>query len=144
MNEGYALVYTKLKETLNNNPLVNLVSEGLTDEIDLKKQTIFPLAHIVINSATFIDNAVEFQIDLYCMDIVDISDDGVDNKIDVMNTQYNILLRLYEDLRRGNLWDDKLEISTMNITAFEQAYENYLAGWSASISVLIPNHMTIC
>ncbi len=144
MNEGYALVYTKLKETLNNNPLVNLVSEGLTDEIDLKKQTIFPLAHIVINSATFIDNAVEFQIDLYCMDIVDISDDGVDNKIDVMNTQYNILLRLYEDLRRGNLWDDKLEISTMNITAFEQAYENYLAGWSASINVLIPNHMTIC
>lgn len=144
MNEGYALVYTKLKETLNNNPLVNLVSEGLTDEIDLGKQTIFPLAHIVINSATFIDNAVEFQIDLYCMDIVDISDDGVDNKIDVMNTQYNILLRLYEDLRRGNLWDEKLEISSMNVTAFEQAYENYLAGWSASISVLIPNHMTIC
>lgn len=144
MNEGYALVYTKLKETLNNNPLVNLVSEGLTDEIDLGKQTIFPLAHIVINSATFIDNAVEFQIDIYCMDIVDISDDGVDNKIDVMNTQYNILLRLYEDLRRGNLWDDKLEISSMNVTAFEQAYENYLAGWSASISVLIPNHMTIC
>ncbi len=144
MNEGYALVYTKLKETLNNNPLVNLVSEGLTDEIDLGKQTIFPLAHIVINSATFIDNSVEFQIDIYCMDIVDISDDGVDNKIDVMNTQYNILLRLYEDLRRGNLWDDKLEISSMNITAFEQAYENYLAGWSASISVLIPNHMTIC
>ena len=144
MNEGYALVYTKLKETLNNNPLVNLVSEGLTDEIDLGKQTIFPLAHIVINSATFIDNAVEFQIDLYCMDIVDISDDGVDNKIDVMNTQYNILLRLYEDLRRGNLWDEKLEISSMSVTAFEQAYENYLAGWSASISVLIPNHMTIC
>lgn len=144
MNEGYALVYTKLKETLNNNPLVNLVSEGLTDEIDLGKQTIFPLAHIVINSATFIDNAVEFQIDIYCMDIVDISDDGVDNKIDVMNTQYNILLRLYEDLRRGNLWDEKLEISSMNVTAFEQAYENYLAGWSASISVLIPNHMTIC
>ena len=119
MNEGYALVYTKLKETLNNNPLVNLVSEGLTDEIDLGKQTIFPLAHIVINSATFIDNAVEFQIDLYCMDIVDISDDGVDNKIDVMNTQYNILLRLYEDLRRGNLWDEKLEISSMSVTAFE-------------------------
>ena len=144
MNEGYALVYTKLKETLNNNPLVNLVTEGLTDEIDLGKQTIFPLAHIVISSASFQDNAVSFSLDIYCMDIVDISDDGVDNKIDVMNTQYNILLRLYEDLRRGNLWDEKLEISSMDITAFEQAYENYLAGWSASISVLIPNHMTIC
>jgi len=144
MNEGYALVYTKLKETLNNNPLVNLVTEGLTDEIDLGKQTIFPLAHIVINSASFQDNSVSFSLDIYCMDIVDISDDGVDNKIDVMNTQYNILLRLYEDLRRGNLWDEKLEIVSMDITAFEQAYENYLAGWSASISVLIPNHMTIC
>lgn len=144
MNEGYALIYTKLKENLNSNPLVNLVTEGLTDEIDLGKQTIFPLAHIVINSASFQDNAVEFQIDLYCMDIVDISDDGIDNKIDVMNTQYNILLRLYEDLRRGALWDDKLEIVNMNITAFEQAYENYLAGWNASITIYVPNHMTIC
>jgi hypothetical protein len=144
MNEGYALLYTKLIDNLSNNPLVNLVTEGLTDEIDLGKQTIFPLAHVVINSATFQNNAVSFQVDIYCMDIVDISDDGIDNKKDVMNTQYNILLRLYEDLRRGTLWNDDIEIESMSVTAFEQAYENYLAGWSASLSILVPNHMTIC
>ena len=144
MNEGYALLYTKLIDNLSNNPLVNLVTEGLTDEIDLGKQTIFPLAHVVINSATFQNNAVSFQVDIYCMDIVDISDDGIDNKKDVMNTQYNILLRLYEYLRRGTLWNDDIEIESMSVTAFEQAYENYLAGWSASLSILVPNHMTIC
>lgn len=144
MNEGYALVYTKLTETLSANPLVNLVTEGLTDEIDLGKQTIFPLAHIVINSATFQDNSVSFSVDIYCMDVVDISDDGIDNKHDVMNTQYNILLRLYEDMRRGTLWNDAIEITSMNVNAFEQAYENYLAGWSANITLLVPNHMTIC
>jgi hypothetical protein len=144
MNEGYALVYTKLTETLSANPLVNLVTEGLTDEIDLGKQTIFPLAHIVINSATFEDNSVSFSVDIYCMDVVDISDDGIDNKHDVMNTQYNILLRLYEDMRRGTLWNDAIEITSMNVNAFEQAYENYLAGWSANITLLVPNHMTIC
>ena len=144
MNEGYALLYTKLIDNLSNNPLVNLVTEGLTDEIDLGKQTIFPLAHVVINSATFQNNSVSFQVDIYCMDIVDISDDGIDNKKDVMNTQYNILLRLYEDLRRGTLWNDDIEIESMSVTAFEQAYENYLAGWSATLNILVPNHMTIC
>ena len=142
--EGYSLVYHKLKETLEANVLVNLVTEGLGDEIDLSKQTIFPLSHIIISSAVPQGNSVQFSVEIYCMDIVDISDNGVNNRHSVLNTQYNILLRLYEDLRRGDLWDDKLEIVSMNLDSFEQAYENYLAGWRASITLLIPNHMTIC
>ena len=142
--EGYAKLYNDLKTYLEANNFVNVVTEGLGDEIDLSKQTIFPLAHIVINNADFQLNAVQFQLDLYCMDIVDISDSGVDNRHNVFNTQYNVMLRLYEDLRRGSLWGDKIEIVTMNIESFEQAYENYLAGWRANIVVLIPNHMTIC
>ena len=43
------------------------------------------------------------------------------------------------------IWDGHpLEVSSFTMSAFEQAYANYLAGWSASITVLIPNHMTIC
>ena len=143
--EGYAKLYNDIKTYLQQSEFVNVVTEGLGDEIDLSKQTIFPLSHLVINNADFQNNAVQFQFDLYCMDIVDISDSGVDNKHDVLNTQYNVLLRMYEDLRRGNLWtDNQVEVVTMNIESFEQAYENYLAGWKANIVLLIPNHMTIC
>lgn len=142
--EGYSLVYNKIKETLEAMPFVSVVTEGLGDEIDLGKQTIFPLSHMVFVNASPQDNNVQFQLDIYCMDIVDISDNGENNRRDVYNTQYNVLLRLFEDLRRGSLWDDKLEIVSMDMTPFEQAYENYVAGWRATVTLLIPNHMTIC
>jgi len=143
-NEGYSLVYNTIKDTLEANPLVNQFGEGMGDEIDLSKQTLFPLSYMTMETATPDGNAVQFTFTLYAMDIVDISDDGVNNKHSVMNTQYNVLLRLYEDLRRGDLWDNKVQLVGFTMQAFEQSYSNLLAGWSASISLYVPNHMTIC
>lgn len=142
--EGYSLVYNKIKDTLLEQPFVNEVTEGLGDEIDLSKQTIFPLAHIVINNALPDGNHVTFQVTIYFTDIVDISDNGANNKHDVMNTQYNVALRLFELLRRGELWNDKMEVAGCSLATFEQAYENYLAGWTMELTILVPNHMTIC
>ncbi len=141
---GYYLVLDKLTEELKSSPFVSIVTEGLGDEIDLSKQTIFPLSHINILTATPIDNIVEFSVDIYSMDVVDFSDNGKDNKIEVLNTQYNVLLRLYESLRRGDLWDDGLDITSVSIEFFEQAYDNYLAGVRGSFTIQIPNHMSRC
>lgn len=141
---GYFLVLDKLTEELNSSPFVSIVTEGLGDEIDLSKQTIFPLSHINIISATPIDNIVEFNVDVYAMDIVDFSDNDIDNKIEVLNTMYNVILRLYESLRRGDLWDSGLNEVSVSIEFFEQAYENYLAGARGSFIIQIPNHMSIC
>lgn len=143
-NEGYSLVYNTIKDYLEANPFVNEFGEGMGDEIDLSKQTIFPLSYAIFESATPDENAVQFTFTLYAMDIVDISDSGINNKHDVMNTQYNVLLRLYEDLRRGALYDQKIQLVSFNMQAFEQRFANLLAGWSAQITLYVPNHMTIC
>ena len=142
---GYHLLRDSLINELQSNPFVNVVSEGLGDEIDLSKQTIFPLSHIVILDATPNNNIVTFNVEVYCVDIVDISDEGIsDNKQDVINTQYNVGLRLYESLRRGALWTSGLEQTSMKMERLEQAFENLLAGWKISVSIMIPNHMSIC
>lgn len=141
---GYYLVLDSLMAELDSSPFVSIVTEGLGDEIDLSKQTIFPLAHVNILSATPTDNIVDFSVDVYSMDIVDFSDNGKDNKVEVLNTQYNVILRLYESLRRGNLWDQGVQVSSINIEFFEQAYDNYLAGARGSFTVTVPNHMSIC
>lgn len=130
---------------LQSNPFVNVITEGLADGIDLSKQTIFPLSHLVIYDATPDERVVTWNVDLFCLDIVDVSDNGIeDNKHDVLNTQYNVGLRLFESLKRGNLWDSGVEISTMKMVRLEQAFENLLAGWRISFNVVIPNHMSIC
>jgi hypothetical protein len=86
------------------------------------------------------------------MDIVDISKDETTNKFrgnnneqDVLNTQISVLNRLYEKLRRGNLYDDNYQVDgTPNLEIFVDRFENKLAGWTMTININTPNEMTVC
>jgi hypothetical protein len=85
------------------------------------------------------------------MDVVDIAKDettnifyGNDNEIDVLNTTMVILTRIIEVLIRGEL-SRKMEIvGTPNMQPFTERFENYLAGWTATMDIILPNDMSIC
>jgi hypothetical protein len=148
----YYTLLTKLQTELNNDPLINTVSEGDIFTIDLAKQTIFPLCHIMVNNATFVDNVIQYNISILAMDIVDISKEettnkfrGNDNEQDILNTQISVLNRLYEKLRRGNLYDDNYQVDgTPNCEPFIDRFENKLAGWTMTFNINTPNTMTVC
>tara|TARA_R100001443_G_scaffold63481_1_gene73276 strand:- start:254 stop:709 length:456 start_codon:yes stop_codon:yes gene_type:complete len=148
----YYEILTKLQTELNNDPLINTVSEGDIFSVDLSKQTIFPLCHIMVNSATFVDNVIQYNISIMAMDIVDVSKDettdnfrGNDNEQDILNTQISVLNRLYEKLRRGNLYDDNYQVEgSPNVEPFIDRFENKLAGWTMSFNMNTPNTMTVC
>jgi len=131
---------------------VNTETKGDIFRVDLNKQTIFPLVHIIVNNVQFVNNVQQCNISVLAMDIVDISKDetediftGNDNELDVLNTHLAVLNRMYEFLRRGDLYDDKFQV-TGNPTCepFIDRFENKLAGWTMTFDVLIPNDMTIC
>jgi hypothetical protein len=50
--KGFYQVTTAIKDQLYKDVFVNTVSSGDIFEIDLNKQTIFPLSHIIVNNAT--------------------------------------------------------------------------------------------
>ena len=108
---NYYTVLDTLKSNLENDPFVNTVTQGDIFAVDLAKQTIFPLVHIIVNNATFESNIIRFNVSLMAMDIVNKSKDedtdifnGNDNEVYVLNTMLSILNRLYEELRRGDLY----------------------------------------
>ena len=148
----YYEILTKLQTELNSDPLINTVTEGDIFSVDLSKQTIFPLCHIMVNSATFVDNVIQYNISIMSMDIVDISKDettdnfrGNDNEQDILNTQISVLNRLYEKLRRGNLYDDNYQVEgSPNCEPFIDRFENKLAGWTMTVNINTPNTMTVC
>jgi len=148
----YYEILTKLQTELNNDPLVSTVGSGDIFDVDLSKQNLYPLCHIIVNSATFVDNVIQYNISILSMDIVDISKDETTNKFrgnnneqDVLNTQISVLNRLYEKLRRGNLYDDNYQVDgTPNLEIFVDRFENKLAGWTMTININTPNEMTVC
>ena len=149
---GYYTILDKLKTHFDADPIVNTVTQGDIFQVDLNKQTIFPLVHIIVNSVQFVNNVQQANVSIMAMDIVDISKDettslfdGNDNELDVLNTQLAILNRVYEMLRRGDLYDDSFQVTgAPNCEPFIDRFENKLAGWTMTFDVLFPNDMTIC
>jgi len=148
----YFDIIDKLKTHFDGDVLVNTVTQGNLFDIDLSKQTIFPLVHIIVNNASLESNVVRYNISILAMDIVDITKDetvsefdGNDNELYVLNTQLQVLTRCYELLLRGDLWTDKFQIDgNPSCEPFVDRFENKLAGWTMTCDILIPNGMTIC
>lgn len=149
---GFYDLTDKIKDTLQAEPFVNTVTYGSLDDVDLNKQTIFPLSHIIVNNCTVASNLLRFNISVLAMDVVDESklettDNfvGNDNEQDVLNTQLAILNRLIALLQRGTLYDDKYQVEgEVGCEPFVDRFENKLAGWVATFDVVIQNDMTIC
>jgi hypothetical protein len=133
----------EIKDALLEEPFVNTVTEGDIFAVDLNKQTIFPLSHIIINNASYASNVLSFNITILLMDIINQKDD--DNKVDIWNTQMLVGTRVLNRLNRGDLRNDFWELTgNPSFEPFTERFENDLAGWALSFDVLVRNDVTIC
>ena len=140
-----------IKDQLQLDDFVNTVTQGSIDDIDLIKQTMYPLSHIMINQATLEGNLWRFSITVFCMDIVDISKDettdifiGNDNEQDVLNTQLAVIARMNEVLQDGANRMNYTVDGDVTCEPFTERFENYLAGWACTFDLIIQNDMSSC
>jgi len=149
---GYYLITQTIKNNLLNDENVNTVTTGDITKIDLAKQTIYPLSHIIINNVTQEEQVLRFNISVLCMDVVDQSKDevidkfiGNDNEQDILNTQLAVLNKLIELLRSGTLYQNKYQLDgAVNCEPFYDRFENEVAGWVGTMDILIDNDINIC
>ncbi len=149
---GYYLLTQTIKDALLGDINVNTVTEGDLFDVDLSKQSIFPLSHLIINSVTAQESVLRFNISILAMGIVDESKEpttdifiGNNNEQDVLNTQLAVLNKLVQVLRRGDLYSDKYQLDgDASLEPFVDRFENKVAGWTATFDVLVNNDITIC
>ena len=149
---GFYRVLDTIKDTLQADTNCNTVTYGDITQIDLSKQTIFPLSHIIVNSATSGENIMTFNLSILAMDIVDVSKDevtdifiGNDNEQDVLNTQLTVLNKVIQKLRIGSLYSDKYQVQgDVSIEPFRDRFENQIAGWTATMDIIIENDVNVC
>ena len=149
---GFYQITTTIKDNLLNDENVNTVTTGDITKIDLSKQTIYPLSHILVNNVSQEDQVLRFNISVFCMDIVDVSKDetintfvGNNNEHDVLNTQLAVINKLIETLRRGTLYQSKYQLDgVVSCEPFYDRFENEVAGWVGTMDILIDNDINIC
>ena len=149
---GFYLLTKAIKDQLLSDVNVNTVTTGDLYDIDLAKQSIFPLSHIIINNVTTQEQTLTFNVTIMAMDIVDESKNattdifvGNDNEQDVLNTQLAVLNKLVMVLRRGVLYNDQYQLDgDATLEPFYERFENRLAGWAATFDVFVRNDIDIC
>lgn len=142
----------KIKDTLLDSPQVNTVTTGDLTKLDLSKQTMYPLSHIIINNVSQEEQVLRFNISVACMDLVDVSKDetvdiftGNNNEHDVLNTQLAVLNELIEKLRSGDLYTQKYQLDgVVDCEPFYDRFDNEVAGWVGTMEILIDNGINIC
>tara|TARA_R110000751_G_scaffold76088_1_gene153095 strand:+ start:2997 stop:3467 length:471 start_codon:yes stop_codon:yes gene_type:complete len=149
---GYYQITNTIKEQLLKDQDINTVTSGDLSQVNLGKQDIFPLGHILINSVIVEEQTLRFNINILAMDIVNQSKEqtvdrftGNTNEQDILNTQLGVLNKLIQILKRGDLYTDMYQLDgDPSLDPFYDRFENNLAGWSANVDILIYNDITIC
>lgn len=149
---GYYSIIKAIDDFISTDGIVNTVTNGDIFSIDLKKRTIFPLAHITVNTATIEQASVTMNVSVLFMDSVGTSKksktsdiDSNDREIDVLNTQLELAKRLIASLYRGDLNIEGYELTSgATCEPFIERFENNLAGWAVTFDAVEKNDMTIC
>jgi hypothetical protein len=150
--KGFYQVTEVIKNQLLLDPNVNTVTTGEITKIDLSKQTIFPLSHIIVGNVGNEDNVLRFSLSVLAMDIVNVSKEevvdifvGNNNEQDILNTQLAVLNKLVQVLRGGTLHQDLYQLDgNPSFEPFYDRFENEMAGWALSFDVLVQNDISIC
>jgi len=146
MNQYTQLLYY-IKYLAVSDALVNTVTKGDFDLLDLDKANIFPLVHINIISAGFTNGqTLKFSLQIGCFDIRDINkevrtdkyweqDNEVDNHNETLAILNRMWLKMYTDFELNNITAS--ENPTLDIQSFVRS--NTLDGWILNFDVEMPN-----
>ena len=148
--------FYQLTETIKTQLLadinVNTVTTGDITDINLGKQDMFPLSHIIINNVVVNEQTLDFNISILACDIVNQSKlettdifTGNNDVQNILNTQLAVLNKLIQKLRMGNLHTDMYQLDgSPSLDPFYDRFENQLAGWTATMNIQIYNDIYIC
>jgi hypothetical protein len=149
---AYYDVMTTLKDILLTDVNVNTVTQGDITKVNLNKQDIFPLCHMILSNVSENGQTLSFNFNILAMDIVDESKEattnifrGNDNEMDVLNTQLAVLNKFLQILRKGQTYREGYQVEgAANLEPFSDRFENQVSGWALNFTLVVMNNIDIC
>lgn len=137
----------------------NITTFSMDDirNIDTEKQTLFPLANLIVNNVTIDSGLMTYNVTLMVMDrVMEIKNSegpyndfnynfrGIDNLVDVHNSTLMALNDIISYVYRNPGAMDYNVTTSALVTPFEERFSNLLAGWAADINITVGNTQPIC
>jgi hypothetical protein len=157
MTSYYALVQF-FNNVLLNHPNIKTFTSNEVIDFDIHKQTIFPLAHLVVNDMTMVEGKMRYGVTLMVADrITGITEAstgvnntlvrdfrGLDSTLDVINSCQGVLGDLYAYIKRNpQAMDFTIDLDVI-ITPFVEKGHNIVAGCQAELFIDTPFDVNAC
>jgi hypothetical protein len=126
--------------------------------IDTNKQTLFPLANLIVNNTAIDSGVMTYNVSFMVMDrVVDITDESkgpyntltynyarTNNLVDVHNTSLMTINDIISYIYRNPDAYQYNVIGASLVTPFEERFSNLVAGWAADINIAVGNTQPMC
>lgn len=151
---NYFSIIEEIKTVLRSVGFVT-VTYGDFDEVDLNRQNIFPLAHVVPEGSGVGQQPFSYSFSIIALDMVtetkeDIANQpdpfqGTDNTQDVHADLHHRLAKAAEMFRRGQSFKDGYQLEGgADITPFKDRFETLCAGWLMPLTIIAKNYTDVC
>lgn len=135
----YTEILSEIRDFFERHQLVNSFIDGQPYDF-AAKDNIYSAVVLVPTISTVQGTMLSLAFDLYFVDRI--VEDGSNTK-DVYNDELQIALDFISYFsERNTKWN--LEAENISLQPFEQKFDDILAGWQLSVSVLVPFHKNIC
>jgi len=146
MNQYTQILYY-IKQLAESDILINTVTQGEFDRLDLNKGNLFPLVHIAITSGGFTNGqTVKFTIEIAALAVRDKVNETVtdkfwlqDNEVDNMNEMLAVLNRMWTIMYRDFESNDITASENPSLTPLFESKKNLLDGWLLTFDIELPN-----
>jgi len=148
MNSLFALT-DAIKNELDANVLLNSVSYGDVDEIELLKTNRYPLAHVGISTGTISDSTSTIEVSVIFIQQVDEvktqEDSFNDSELYAQNNMLAAATRLVQVLKRGDLYAQGFQLEDdATVDFFGDRFTDRVAGVTVDMSITIKNAASVC
>lgn len=148
MNSLFALT-DAIKNELDNNVLLNSVTYGDVDEIELLKSNRYPLAHVGISTGTISDATSDINLSVIFIqqvdDVKEQEDSFNDSELYAQNNMLSAATRLVQVLKRGDLYQQGFQLEEdATVDFFGDRFTDKVAGVTVDMTVTIKNQASIC
>ena len=167
-NKSYNNIIERLCQIAESHNQITTVSVGDIFDIDIAKNTKFPLLHINPTSVQTGASELMYSFQIFIMDLVSEKDNwqtyqqlGITKLVDTKNNQQEVFSETlqiatdiislfqhseYQTENMTNINDSTIYITTDNFTLepFQEKYDNLLTGWVFNLEVSVMNDFNSC
>lgn len=144
MNNNFAIGYNKIKNTLEENKLINTIVYARSENKDIFKDTTYPVAHINPVATNWTNenvNIFTFEVGIFEQRLKD-DRSGVDNVVQNHNSTYahinDFLTKMSKDTR------DQIYLEeVIGPEPFYLQDLNGLDGWMTTITIHVQNNLHV-